>query len=161
MFIVVGLIALIVVSGGYLMLSQQSTENDKNTAATVSSMQNKNEESQTKMTVDSPSTTTSTTGSYETYTDEGVAAVKGTKILFFHAPWCPQCRALEESIQSGTVPENVTIFKVDYDTNTKLRQQYGVTIQTTLVRIDNLGNEQQKFVAYDRPTLETVIQELL
>src|SRR5690348_10915822 len=75
-------------------------------------------------------------GEYLDYKDGAITATKGTKLLFFHAPWCPQCRDLDADIKKQGVPSGLTIFKVDYDTSQKLRQKYGVTIQTTVVRID-------------------------
>jgi len=103
----------------------------------------------------------STVGKYVDYSDTVIANTQGQKILFFHAPWCPQCRDLEKSIKAGTIPENVTIIKVDYDTNQSLRRLYGVTIQTTLVKVDDHGNLVKKYVAYNEPTLSVLIEELL
>lgn len=104
---------------------------------------------------------TAAAGSYKDYSASAVASTSGTKVLFFHAPWCPQCRSLDASIKAGTIPSGVTIFKVDYDSNQKLRQQYGVTIQTTLVKLDDSGNETKKYVAYEQPNLDAVIKNLL
>lgn len=106
-------------------------------------------------------TTTTSQGSYENYSANIISATEGTKILFFHAPWCPQCRALESSINAGKIPSGVTIIKVDYDSSQSLRKKYGVTIQTTLVRVDDDGNLVEKFVAYESPTLQSVIDNLL
>lgn len=103
----------------------------------------------------------STPGAYVAYSPEAVNSAKGTKILFFHAAWCPQCRQLDAQITTGPLPDNVTIFKVDYDTNQALRQKYGVQLQTTLVKVDDNGNLIQKFVAYDRPTLASLIENML
>jgi thiol-disulfide isomerase/thioredoxin len=100
-------------------------------------------------------------GAYVTYSAENVTTAQGTKILFFHAQWCPQCRALDADITKGPLPENVTIFKVNYDTAQELRQKYGVTLQTTLVKIDDNGNLVKKYVAYDEPTLAALIKNLL
>ena len=102
-----------------------------------------------------------TPGAYTDYNAEKVTTTQGTKILFFHAPWCPQCRALEADIKAGKIPDNVTIFKVNYDTAQELRQKYGVTLQTTLVKIDDAGNLVKKYVAYDEPTLAALIKNLL
>lgn len=99
-------------------------------------------------------------GQYVDYSAEAVANAEGRKWLFFHAPWCPQCRALEADIESQGVPAGLTIFKVDYDTSTELKQRYGVTLQTTVVEIDDEGNEVDKFVAYDDPSLEAVANAL-
>lgn len=100
-------------------------------------------------------------GRYVDYSGSVIADTTGQKILFFHAPWCPQCRQLEQSITSGVIPENVTIIKVDYDSMQSLRQQYGVTLQTTVVLVDDAGQLVKKFVAYDEPSLGRVVQELL
>lgn len=100
-------------------------------------------------------------GTYVDYTADIVATTPGTKILFFHASWCPQCRAIEEDIIRDGVPANTTIIKVDYDKSQALRQKYGVTIQTTLVKVDDQGDLVEKFVAYDDPTLDSIIENLL
>lgn len=77
-------------------------------------------------------------GYYGDYTDARAADRSyDTTILFFHAPWCSECRAFEQAIQSGTVPAGVQILKVDYDTRTDLRQKYGVRIQSTFVELDD------------------------
>lgn len=108
-----------------------------------------------------PTATTPSAGAYKDYSASAISSTKGTKILFFHAPWCPQCRQLEASIKAGPIPENVTIFKVDYDSNQQLRQKYGVTIQTSLVKVDDSGNLVKRYVAYDEPTLNAVTTNLL
>jgi thiol-disulfide isomerase/thioredoxin len=105
--------------------------------------------------------TTGAAGSYIDYSESAIASTKDTKILFFYAPWCPQCRAIEADIKKLGVPAGVTIIKVDYDSNQALRQKYGVTIQTTLVRVDDDGNLVKKYVAYQEPTLASVKENLL
>lgn len=100
-------------------------------------------------------------GAYVDYSADVVANTKGTKILFFHASWCPQCQKLEADIKQSGVPSGVTIIKIDYDNSQSLRQQYGVTLQTTMVLIDDNGRLIKKFVAYDEPSLEAVKRNLL
>lgn len=108
-----------------------------------------------------PTTPAASAGAYKDYSANAISSTKGTKILFFHAPWCPQCRQLEASIKAGPIPDNVTIFKVDYDSNQQLRQKYGVTIQTSLVKVDDSGNLVKRYVAYDEPTLNSLKANLL
>jgi thiol-disulfide isomerase/thioredoxin len=100
-------------------------------------------------------------GVYIDYEDGIIAETNGPKLLFFHASWCPQCRALDADIKEKGVPEGVTLIKVDYDSHQQLRQKYGVTIQTTVIRVDDKGNLVEKFVAYDNPSLAAVVEELL
>lgn len=97
---------------------------------------------------------------YVPYSDKGVAAASGIRILFFHASWCPQCRALEEDIQQRGVPDGITIFKVDYDNAQDLRKKYGVTLQTTVVKVDETGKLISKFTPYQKPTLQNALDNL-
>lgn len=89
-----------------------------------------------------------TTGSYETYESSKLArAETGDVVLFFHAPWCPTCRALNADIEENrtSIPDGVTILQTDYDTNTDLKKKYGVTYQHTLVQVDAAGNMIKKW----------------
>jgi thiol-disulfide isomerase/thioredoxin len=144
---------IVVVGAGFAFLLSQ----DKPTAKTA---ERSDQIKQASPATPSTKSESKANGAYIDYTKDTLATTKGTKILFFHAAWCPQCRKLEADIKSGSIPAGVTIFKVDYDTNQALRQEYGVTIQTTLVRLDD-GGAFEKYVAYDDPTLDAVVQGLL
>jgi thiol-disulfide isomerase/thioredoxin len=100
-------------------------------------------------------------GDYVEYSDTAIADAKGTILLFFHATWCPQCRSLDSDIVASGVPDDVTIIKVDYDSHQDLRQKYGVTMQTTFVKVDSAGDPLSSFVAYSDPRLQSVIDEML
>jgi thiol-disulfide isomerase/thioredoxin len=100
-------------------------------------------------------------GAYVDYSENAIADAEGTILLFFHAPWCPQCRQLDADIQKNGVPDGITIIKVDYDSNQDLRKKYGVTLQTTIVRVDENGEFISKYVAYNEPTLDSVITNML
>lgn len=114
---------------------------------------------------EAPETTEGTTGVtagvYEEYSDTAIANAEGTTLLFFHAPWCPQCRAVESDILAQGVPAGVTIIKVDFDSRQDVRQKYDVNQQTTFIKLDGSGNEVQRFVAYDDPSLQAVIAAML
>lgn len=69
-----------------------------------------------------------------------MTARAGTKVvLFFHASWCPSCKGTDESLTTAGVPAGLTVVKVDYDTATDLKKQYGITQQHTFVQIDGDG----------------------
>lgn len=95
-------------------------------------------------------------GAYVEYTDGVIEATPGSKALFFHASWCPQCRALDEDLKSEGVPDGLTVFKVDYDSRTDLRQRYGVTLQTTIVFVDDSGESISSIVLYDDPSARSL-----
>jgi thiol-disulfide isomerase/thioredoxin len=66
--------------------------------------------------------------------DAAVADGK-TTLVFFHAPWCPVCKAQEPKIVAHLNGDarQVVAFKVDYDTNKALRQEMNVAKQSTLI----------------------------
>lgn len=65
----------------------------------------------------------------------------GKALLFFHANWCPTCRAAEKDILANLeqIPDNLTIIKVDYDTENDLKKKYDITYQHTFVQVDQNG----------------------
>ncbi|MCW1930257.1 MAG: thioredoxin family protein [Candidatus Kerfeldbacteria bacterium] len=75
------------------------------------------------------------------------AAESGKVVLFFHAPWCPTCAALDRDINAhlDAIPAGVTILKTDYETYTELKKKYGVTYQHTLVQVDASGTQLHKW----------------
>lgn len=111
----------------------------------------------TETMTDEPAEADATGGAYVDYSDEVLAETTGARVLFFHASWCPKCRALEESIKAGDIPDGLTIFKVDYDNSAELRQKYGVTLQTTIVYIDGTGAELSQDVLYDDTSLDALL----
>lgn len=92
-------------------------------------------------------------GAYVDFSDGAIEATEGPKALFFHAGWCPQCRSLDEDLRTRGAPDGLTVFKVDYDTRTDLRQKYGVTLQTTVVFVDDAGELIASSVLYDDPSV--------
>lgn len=88
-------------------------------------------------------TKVASTGAYLPYSADAVATSNADHILlFFHATWCPSCKALDADIvkNAETIPDGVVIFKVDYDTSTELKQKYGVTTQHSIIEINKNGD---------------------
>lgn len=87
-------------------------------------------------------------GSYEKYEVSKLAkAENGKVVLFFHASWCPSCKAANEDITKNinSIPENLSILDVDYDSSQDLKKKYGVTTQHTFVQVDKNGNMIKKW----------------
>lgn len=82
---------------------------------------------------------------YLEYSQEEVdtAIADGKNVaLFFHADRCPSCVRLNADITENVdgIDSNTVILKVNYDAETELKDQYGVTKQHTIVYLDSNGN---------------------
>ncbi len=87
---------------------------------------------------------------YLAYSDANLAKATsdgGRAVVFFHAGWCPSCKAAEADFKANfdQVPPDVSILKTDYDTAIDLKQKYNITMQDTFVQIDKDGNEMSKW----------------
>jgi thiol-disulfide isomerase/thioredoxin len=102
-------------------------------------------------------------GEYKDYGPDAVAQAQkaGSKVvLFFHADWCPFCVEADKQFKAklDQIPPGVTIFKTPYDTETALKQKYGVTYQHTFVQIDAKGNMATKWNGGDIANLKKYIK---
>ncbi len=100
-------------------------------------------------------------GSYQEYSNDKLAlANNGDAVIFFHASWCPTCRALDKDITKNlsTIPNGLTILKADYDSQIELRKKYGVTFQHTMVQVDASGNLINKWSGGN--TLQSIVSRV-
>lgn len=91
---------------------------------------------------DDDSMMVSTKGVYQDYSQANYEAAKDKKrVLFFHAAWCPTCKAANISFEKNLnkLPDNVVLLKTDYDSEKALKDKYGVTYQHTFVQVDKDG----------------------
>lgn len=109
-----------------------------------------------------PPTAVAAPGRYETYS-EALVSEQGftTTILFFHAPWCPECRAFEQAIINSDLPDGLQILKVDYDSSTELKAKHAVTLQSTFVSVDADGMQLSKWVGYGKDkSVDAIVKNL-
>ena len=139
----------------------------QNESEAASFQQQPEQISKTKYTTDQntpiQSESTAKYGEYISYDEyqadkNGYSNVK--KVLFFHASWCPVCQSIDREISADetALPAGTVLIKTDYDTNTQLRQKYGVTYQYTFVQIDNNGTELKQWTASSLKKLVAGIQ---
>ena len=100
---------------------------------------------------------------YQEYSPErfDAAAEEFHRIYFFHASWCPTCRrAHGEFLENlDRIPEDVVIFKLDYDTETQLRREFAITYQHTFVLVDESNQIIQKWTGGNLSTLITAVRD--
>lgn len=90
----------------------------------------------------------SETDRYMTYSQQAFDSAAGKKrVYFFHASWCPTCKVVNEEFEAeeSRIPQDVVLFKTDYDTEKDLKQKYAITYQHTFVLVDENGNELAKW----------------
>ncbi len=60
-------------------------------------------------------------------------------ILNFHADWCPTCNKLSKELVNNIndLSDDTIVLKTDYDAETALKKEYGVTRQTTGVYFED------------------------
>jgi thiol-disulfide isomerase/thioredoxin len=158
--IILGVIVIIGI--GFFAFSGNKTETNE-AVNSVPEVQNEasTNEIQTEEQGATQEAVTVSAGSYEAYSADKLAMAEiGDVVLFFHASWCPSCRALNSDIEKnlGTIPEGVTILKTDYDKETELKKKYGVTYQHTLVQVDKDGNQIKKWSGSSK--LENLISQI-
>ena len=181
--LIIGIIVAVLVVGGvaaYAMsqsknevASDQMTEDkmmtDDKTNSDDAMMADKKTEDDKMMSEDKttndamPGDTMMKAGSYEDYSPSKIASehAEGNKVvLFFHATWCPYCKAANAAFTSraSEIPAGVTVLKTDYDSNDELKKKYGVTYQHTFVQVDASGNMITKWNGGDIDALKQNIK---
>jgi hypothetical protein len=68
-------------------------------------------------------------------------------VLFFNAKWCSTCKKARSNLEAdlSAIPSDLAIVLVDFDSETALKRQYGVTVQHTFVQIDGNGKALAKW----------------
>lgn len=109
--------------------------------------------------------TEATSAEYMAYTKETYDSLLGQSpvVLYFHANWCPVCIQLDSDISGaiGDFPAGSTILKLDFDEEIELRQEYGVTVQSTLITINAAGEVVEKLSAPSNSDLIAAIEKTL
>lgn len=162
--IIIGIIVL-VIGIGYFATQDKGTKQDSvaNTSTETRELDNALPPANETETVspEAIATEVASAGAYLPYSADAVVTSNADRILlFFHATWCPSCKALDADIvkNAETIPDGVTIYKVDYDTSTELKRKYGVTTQHSIIEINKSG-EAQSSISHPL-TLNAVIATL-
>ena len=74
---------------------------------------------------------------YESLDQVKTVAAKGPAIVYFHAEWCPVCQSamLNYRARWDEVQPGITLILADYDKETDLKAEFGVTYQNTYVQV--------------------------
>lgn len=76
-------------------------------------------------------------GEYSVKAVEDALKAGNNVVLFFHATRCPICQATNDALTKETVfPKNLSVFKVDYDTQVDLKTTYQITTQHSFVQLN-------------------------
>jgi thioredoxin 1 len=85
-------------------------------------------------------------------------------VVYFHADWCPTCRAQQpivDQLSKEATFTPVTIFEADFDTQTALEKALKVTQQSTFV-VFKQGHEVTRSTGQTQePAIRAVLQQAL
>ncbi|MEP6907640.1 MAG: thioredoxin family protein [Pseudoxanthomonas sp.] len=85
-------------------------------------------------------------------------------VVYFHADWCPTCRAQQpivDKLSKEAAFTPVTIFEADFDTQTDLEKNLKVTQQSTFV-VFKQGHEVTRSTGQTQePAIRAVLQQAL
>lgn len=102
---------------------------------------------------------------FTSFTQERYSELLGKKpfVIFFHANWCSICTELTKDINKdlANFPEGTIILQANYDTESRLKQNYDVAIQSTIVVIDKTGKVVQSLLGPSIDDLKTAITQSL
>ncbi len=148
--IIVAIVAVIGVGAYWFSSSSSSSSESISTGEVVTITESGSSQSGADTSLTEETQESEQAEGYSAYSPAAVAvatADDGTAVIFFHASWCPTCKAAEKDILSNVsdIPSDLTILKADYDTERELKQQYGVTYQHTFVQVDSEGNQITKW----------------
>ncbi len=143
--VIFGIIAAVVVilAGGVFLSTSSDEEADQ---ASGSNVATSNSSSDQDSVIELEST-----GSSEImeYSPEALAASETeANLLFFHAEWCSVCKSVERNIEAGSIPDSLSIFQVDYDSDVgqQLARDYSIGPQYTMVQVNPEGEEVTQWV---------------
>lgn len=158
--ILVGIGVTILAVGGYLLFTNLTSDEGKDSNTEVTEVAEDDAEV-AEITEAETEEAEGLAEGYVEYSSENMAAALGTKrVLFFHADWCPTCRAFEQAILEEGVPEGVTILKVDYDSNPDLIQKYGIPVQSYLAFVDDTTELVDSWYTLETETLVDVAKRV-
>jgi thiol-disulfide isomerase/thioredoxin len=84
-----------------------------------------------------------------------------TKVLFFHAAWCPSCKKADGELtqwyESDEANGALLLYKINYDKEKDLIAKYGVTYQHTFVKVDGQGNLIEKIQSPNLDDIEKLV----
>ncbi len=98
-------------------------------------------------------------GSYSDYTI-GALDEPGKKVLFFWASWCPFCQENHDRLLNlyNENTYDVSVLKINYDTETELRTQFSVASQDTFILLDEDGTELERLSFPSQADLEGLLE---
>lgn len=84
-------------------------------------------------------------------------------VIFFHAEWCPTCRAFEDRLDEtlSSYPNGTIILKANFDTEKELKKEYTVRSQSTLTVVKADGTKLVTLVDPTDEVLQAAISETL
>lgn len=140
------------------MNEEDEEEMDEDQAEEMEEEEEINEEEMNEESADTNSSSAKLVNYSENTFEEEI--MEGRNVVYFAATWCPTCKALNDELAEdiSSLPSDLTIIKADYDEEVALKQEYGITIQHTLVQVDENGKEITRWSGGGIETIQAELQ---
>ncbi len=159
-FLAIGIVVLVLLGAGTYALTTEDTPKAESSQTSQTDTAAQTTPGPTATTQAPDTATSNVAGRYQEYSEGAVADSQyATTIVFFYAPWCPECRSFKKAITDGQIPDGVQVLEADFDSSTDLKKKYGVTLQSTFVRVNTAGELQKKWVGYGKDKSLTSVLE--
>lgn len=161
--VIISVFVLLVVSAGVFVLLNSNEESESEDNSTQASDSSEIAETERTEPTDTNQVETAEAGAGEERTTAGMGDEAGiyteyspelvsseaysNRIIFFKADWCPTCSVLDRDIEENLadIPQGTIILEADYDEEIELRKEYDVSVQHTLVLVDQDGEELEQW----------------
>lgn len=103
---------------------------------------------------------------YIDYSPEKLAELEANNqayVVFFHADWCPTCKAIEANIlpEISSFPDGTVILKANYDNEKELKRRFNITYQSTIAVVDTNQNHLTTLLSPENDVLKAAIEDSL
>lgn len=161
--ILLAVVAVALIAGGVFAFTSSSDEAEPEAAQTTTTTQEEVAQpaDEAEETIEAPAVGM---GEVVAYSEEALRnSTTENNVIFFHAEWCSVCNSVDRNLQAANIPDDLTIFKLDYDSaeGQRLKDVYSIPIQYTMVQVQTDGTEITQWVNQFNYGINEIVEQLI
>ena len=163
-YAIIGIVVL-ALGGGLLLSGGDDDDTSANTTPNSNSSSMMQTEQQSSSQAESEIALESTgNNQIQDYSPEALAASETEdNLVFFHAAWCTVCESVRRNVEAGSIPDSLSIFQVDYDSDVgqELARTYNIGPQFTMVQVNPDGSQIGQWVNQFGDGIDDIVGNLI